>query len=77
MNPGKQGVQIFDDEAGVFEEEQKRKVIDQADQQPNAAAAQERAQRHEQHEHAQRGHRWAQRLWPQQGNAKDGERGQC
>ena len=38
---------------GVFEEEQQREVVDEADQQPDSAAAEERAQRHEQHDQAE------------------------
>src|SRR5262249_38964253 len=42
-----QRVQILHDETGIFKKEQQRQVVDQTNQEPNAAAAPERAQGHQ------------------------------
>ena len=56
MEPGEDAVQVLRNEAGVLEEEQQGEVVDQADDQPDPAAAVKRAQAHQQHEQAKARH---------------------
>src|SRR6185437_14628978 len=39
MEPGEEVVDVFNGEAGVFEKQEQRKIVDQADQEPDPAAA--------------------------------------
>jgi len=64
MQPGSDCIKILDGEAGILEEDKKREIVDQADQEPNSTAAIERSQSHEQHQHAERRQSRSERFWP-------------
>ena len=77
MQPRKDRVQVLGEETGVFEEDQQRQVVNQADQEPDLTAAIECPQPHEEHEHTQASHRRPQGCRTEHRQDQDPQRSQA
>src|SRR5579883_1077087 len=56
VQPGEERVEVFDNKTRVFKKQQERKVVDEADQEPDFAAAVKSPCSHQQHKRAEKRH---------------------